>query len=111
MRILHVVHSVDPRSGGPIEGIRQLIPALAARGVTTEVMSLDAPGTPGTADFPAPLHTLGPSRSGYGYNARAVPWLKENRGKYDAVIVNGLWQYGSFAVWRALRGSGTPYYV
>jgi len=111
MKILHVIHSVDPRGGGPIEGIRQLIPALASQGVAMEVMSLDAPGAPGTTDFPVPLHTTGPSRSGYGYNPLAVPWLKKNQRNYNAIIVNGLWQYAGFASWRALRHTSTPYYV
>ena len=111
MKILHVIHSVNPQGGGPIEGIRQLVPALAALGIATEVMSLDAPDAPWMADFPVPLHATGPSRGVYGYTPRAVPWLRKNGGKYDAVIVNGVWQYGSFAVWRALRGTSTPYYV
>jgi len=111
VRILHVIHSVDPRGGGPIEGIRQLAPALARQGVEMEVMSLDAPGAPGVADFPVPLHPMGPSRPGYGYTPRAVPWLKAHHDHYDAVIVNGLWQYAGFAVWRALRTTSTPYYV
>lgn len=111
VRILHVIHSTDPRGGGPIEGIKQLAPALARLGIETEVMSLDAPDIPWAADFPVPLHTTGPACCGYGYTSRAVPWLKKNREKYDAVIVNGIWQYSSFAVWRALRGTSTPYYV
>lgn len=111
MRILHVIHSVDPRGGGPIEGVRQLIPALAQLGIETEVMSLDAPDAPAIANFPVPLHAMGPGRFRYGYTPRAVPWLRENHGRYDAVIVNGLWQYPGLSVWRALRGTSTPYYV
>lgn len=111
MKILQVIHSVNPQGGGPIEGIKQLVPALASIGIATEVMSLDAPGAPGTADFPVALFTTGPSSSGYGYNPQALPWLKENHGRYDAVVANGLWQYGSFAIWRALRNTTTPYYV
>jgi glycosyltransferase involved in cell wall biosynthesis len=111
VKILHVIHSVNPQGGGPLEGIRQLVPALAAMGIATEVMSLDAPGAPGTTDFPVPLHATGPSHLNYGYTPRAVPWLRENRGNYDAIIVNGLWQYGSLAVWRALHKTSTPYYV
>jgi glycosyltransferase involved in cell wall biosynthesis len=29
----------------------------------------------------------------------------------DCVIVHDLWQYNAFATWRALRGTGIPYYV
>jgi glycosyltransferase involved in cell wall biosynthesis len=111
MKILQVIHSVDPQSGGPIEGVRQLAPALAAQGVTTEVLSFDAPGAPGTMDFPVPLHAIGPSQFFYGYNSQAVSWLRQHRKNYDAVVVNGLWQYGGFATWRALHGTSTPYYV
>ncbi len=111
MKILHVIHSVNPRGGGPIEGIKQLAPALAAKGVAMEVMSLDSPADPWTADFPVPLHATGASRFGYGYTPRAVPWLRDNHRRFDAVIANGLWQYASFAVWRALRDTTTPYYV
>jgi glycosyltransferase involved in cell wall biosynthesis len=48
---------------------------------------------------------------GYGYNKRLIPWLRANAHQYDAVIVEGLWQYIGFAVWRALAGTSTPYYV
>lgn len=109
--MLQVIHSVNPRGGGPVEGILQLGPALAAQGIEMEVMSLDAPDAPWVNNFPVPLHATGPSRFGYGYNSRAVPWLKQNRTNYDAVIVNGVWQYASFAVWRVLHATSTPYYV
>ena len=71
MKILHVIHSVNPRGGGPIEGIRQFAPVLARLGIASEVMSLDAPDSPWTADFPVPLFPTGPARTGYGYTPRA----------------------------------------
>src|SRR5204862_6885193 len=37
--------------------------------------------------------------------------IEQRRSGYDAVIVHGIWQYSSFGVWRALRGTSTPYYV
>jgi glycosyltransferase involved in cell wall biosynthesis len=37
--------------------------------------------------------------------------MREHAGRYEAVIVNGLWQYHGLAVWRALRGTSTPYFV
>ncbi len=36
---------------------------------------------------------------------------QNNAHYYDAVIVNGLWQYIGLAVWRPLAGSNTPYSV
>ena len=109
MKILHAIHSADPRGGGPIEGIKQLAAAQGSGGVA--VVSLDAPGQPWMADFPLPLFPLGPSWTSYGYSPRLVPWLRKHHAEYDVVVVNGIWQFNSFGVRRALRGTATPYCV
>jgi glycosyltransferase involved in cell wall biosynthesis len=38
-------------------------------------------------------------------------WLRQHGNQYDRIIINGLWQYHSFATWWQLGRSGTPYYV
>ncbi len=38
-----------------------------------------------------------------------MPWLRSNASRYNAVIVNGIWQYHSFGTWQALHGTQTPY--
>lgn len=111
MRILQVISSVDPRYGGPIEWVRQLAAAHARAGHVTEVLSADDPSGPAIAGCPLPLHALGPPATRYSYSARVLPWLRTHSADYDAVIVNGLWQYTSYAAWRALRGAQTPYFV
>lgn len=111
MKILRSIHSVNPATGGPLESVRQSTLALTQRGHDVEVVSLDPPEAPGVHEFPGTVHALGPSRGGYGYSGRFVPWLKERHASYDAVIVHGIWQYNSFGVWRALRGTATPYFV
>jgi glycosyltransferase involved in cell wall biosynthesis len=58
-----------------------------------------------------PVHALGPGRGSYGYAPGFSRWLRERHAQYDAVIVQGIWQYSSFGVWRALRGTSTPYFV
>ena len=111
MRILHSIHSVNPSGGGVIEAIKQLSLVHAAAGHGCEIVSLDAPGEEWVQACPVKVHALGPGRTGYGYAAKFVPWLKTHRGDYDAVIVNGLWQHNGFGVWRALHGTDTPYFV
>lgn len=111
MKILHLVSTVDPRSGGPIEGVRQSGLAMAALGHHIEAASLDPIDAPYVRDFPLPLHALGPARGRYGYCAGYVPWLRAQAGRFDAAIVHGLWQYHGFGAWRALRDAHVPYYV
>lgn len=111
MKILHVISSVNPADGGPIEGVKQLGAANRRAGHVIEVATLDSPNEPFIADFPMPLHCFGPSLLNYRYTPRIVPWLHANRHRYDAVVVNGLWQYNSYATFRALNGTETPYYI
>ena len=111
MRILHAIHSANVKGGGPIEGIKQLSSRNVEAGHTVEVVSLDDPAEPWIREFPLPLHAMGPSYLGYGYSPRFVPWLRENHHRFDVVIINGIWQYNSFGVWRVLHRSATPYCV
>src|SRR5258708_12295071 len=111
MKILHIISSVNPAGGGPIEAVKQMASVSTSEGHEVEVASLDAPDAPHVNGFPLPIYPLGPGTLSYSYSARFVPWLRENAGNYDAVIVNGLWEYHSFGAWRALRKSGTPYFV
>jgi glycosyltransferase involved in cell wall biosynthesis len=111
VKILHLIHSADPKGGGPIEAILQLGQIAASSGHQVEVASLDPPDGTFLASFPLKLHSLGPSFSGYGYTPVLARWLRQNAAHYDIVIVNGIWQYHSFACWQALRNTPIPYVV
>jgi glycosyltransferase involved in cell wall biosynthesis len=111
LKLLHVFRSVSPQEGGPVEGVRQRGIRLQQMGHSVDVVTLDDPAEAFLHGFPLTVHALGPSHGLYGYNAKLVPWLKTHAPNYDAIIVNGLWQYNGFGAWRALQKSGIPYYV
>ena len=111
MKLLHVLSSVDPRGGGPLEGVRQRGLRLQQLGHSVEVVTPDDPAASFVQGFPLKVHAVGPPRSSYRYSAALVPWLKAHAAEYDAIIVNGLWQYHSFAVWRVLKSMKVPYFV
>jgi glycosyltransferase involved in cell wall biosynthesis len=109
LKILHIISSLNPVYGGPIEGVKQLGTILIDKGHRVEVASLDPPDAPFLKDCPLPVYPLGPAMLHYHFSSRFIPWLRSNRSQYDAVVVNGIWQYHSFGTWRALRNSETPY--
>ena len=111
MKLLHVLSSLDPAGGGPMEGVLQSSLACIRMGHAVEVLTLDDPNAPFLRDYPLRVHALGPARTGYGYTARLVPWLRAHAPEYTAVIVNGLWQYHGLGAWRALHASKVPYFV
>src|SRR5205085_9597809 len=111
MKILRSIRSVNPEFGGPSESLKQSSAALAERGHQVEIVTLDDPASKWLGDYPIPVHALGPGWGTYAYAPRFTDWIRKRRASYDAVIVHGIWQYSSFGVWRALRGTSTPYYV
>ena len=68
-------------------------------------MSCDSLGSYWLAEDDLRVHALGPGVLTYSYARRLLPWLRANAHHYDAVIVNGIWQYHSYAAWRALHAS------
>lgn len=123
MIILHVIGTVNPESGGPIEGIFTSSPVLREQGCDREVMSLDSPSDPWVKTCPLRVYPMGIRHPDYpawrakipwlryGYTPHLVPWLRENAKRYDAVIVNGLWNYIALGAARALVKTDTRYFV
>ena len=102
MRILHVIATLNPASGGPSESVRTLM-GFGVLGYTGEVVSMDDPSEPFLQNLGFPVHALGPGHGVYAYSPKLYPWLKENYHRFDGVIVNGLWNYCGMATWLALR--------
>lgn len=109
MRILHIIGTLDPAAGGPSESVRVLF-SFAPIGYTGEVVTLDDPTASFLKTLPFPVHALGPTKTTYGFNLKLSRWLRENRHRFDGVVVNGLWQFCGLATWRSLAGT-TPYMV
>ncbi len=115
MRLLHVVHTLNPDRGGPSESVRMFVRAHQRAGNEVEVATLD-----GIEDGPArdayqssiscPVHPCGPGKSNYGYSPKLKSWIQENFSRFDGVIENGVWQYHGVAVREGLAGR-KPYVV
>lgn len=103
MKILHVIGSMDPKSGGPCQGIRNLNRIMAEKGIYREVVSLDAPDASFLGSDPFIIHPLGPSKSAWQYSSKLLPWLLSNISRFDIVVINGIWLYHVYAATKAIR--------
>ncbi|HEV2046440.1 MAG TPA: glycosyltransferase [Chthoniobacterales bacterium] len=106
-----MVHTLDPSVGGVAAAVLTLSRGLARRGHKIDIVVLDDPSAPWLADVGLSVHALGHGLTSYRYSGKLLPWLRQHGGDYDYVVVNGLWQYLSFAAWRRFSGSSIPYYV
>lgn len=111
MKILRAIRSMDPQGGGVASSVQAMSIALKNCGHEVEIVSLDSPTASWVINCPILIHALGPVQTSYGYTSKYVPWLRQHVQEYDAVIIEGLWQYHSFGAWRALRHSHIPYSV
>lgn len=111
MRILHIIRSVNPEGGGPIEGIKQLSRYSIINGYFIEILCLDAPDAAYVKDCPLKVYSLGPGLRSYGYSKNLIPWLFANHQNYDAFVINGIWQFHSYAAHYALKKLRRDYYI
>ncbi len=110
IRILHVIRSLRPESGGPMEGIRRLAQIAKQQSYELEAVCLDSPDDDFLGSLPFRVHPLGPATGKYGYTPLLVPWMESNAAHYDGIVINGLWQYHGFGTWRSIRNR-VPYVV
>lgn len=110
MKYLHIIASMDPRSGGPCEGIRCQAAELTQHGNTLEVVCLDNPNSDFLPRDSLHVHALGKGCGAWGYHPALRPWLNENLPRFDAVILNGIWQYAGYALFKTAQCAKTPPY-
>ncbi len=108
MNILRIIASVDPRQGGPVEGLTRSAKVLETLGHGTEVLSLDPPSQ---FDLPWPVHAMGPVARKYGYTPKVGQWMQANAGRFDAAVVHGLWNHAVVGGGLAAARMRLPYVV
>jgi glycosyltransferase involved in cell wall biosynthesis len=111
LKILQLVQTLDPSTGGVARAVVTLSEALVRLGHQVEIVTLDERYAPWLQKIQIPVHPLGSGLTSYRYSKSLLPWLRKNGGNYNRVIVHGIWQYLSFASWRRYAGAEIPYYV
>jgi glycosyltransferase involved in cell wall biosynthesis len=113
MKLLHVIGSMNPDTGGPCQMIRSFAPWFLAQGHSLDVVCLNDRDAAFLKSEPFPAHAVGQGRGGWNYSPGLTPWFKKHLREYDAVILNGLWQFQGYALWRASKTVtyAPPFYI
>jgi glycosyltransferase involved in cell wall biosynthesis len=76
------------------------------------VLTLDTPGQPWLANYPAPVHTIGPGKfAAFNYSKQLRQWLLNKGREFDVIVGHGLWQYPGWLVSSIAKRLGIPYFV
>jgi glycosyltransferase involved in cell wall biosynthesis len=123
VKVLHVIGSVDPKKGGTTGHVFSSCQIWSRRGHECHILCLDPPDATWVAESSVTTFALGGRGGGhqlarkmipwlrYGYTPALVRWLQKHAHRYDAVVLNGLWNFTSYGSWMALRNSNVPYFV
>ena len=113
MNLLHVITSIDPKTGGTAEAVIRSSLIMVELGHEIEVASIDSQQCEKHVEhLPWKTHCLGPGSVGsFHYSRLFQQWLIDNVTRFDAVIVHGLWQHTGFAARQACRQKDVPYFV
>lgn len=112
MRILHVIHTLNPGIGGPVELVKQQGQYCVRHGHCFEILSVaDTMNDWWIADFPVQVHCAGPAFTKYAFSPRVRAWLESNVASYDIVVINGVWQAHTRVAARISKAFGIPYFI
>jgi glycosyltransferase involved in cell wall biosynthesis len=106
--LLHILPTLDPRSGGVCQAAKSIIKGLEFTNWKHEVLCLDDPNATYLQLNDFTVHALGHGKTPWNYNKNLISWFNQNLKAFDAVIVHGLWQYQSYAVYKAWRHLAEP---
>lgn len=103
MKILHIIPSLNPNLGGVCKAVRDIIYGLEKgnSNFTNEVLCLDNPDEKYIKNEQFKVQALGDSKTSWSYSKTLLKWLYNFSGNYDQIIVHGLWQYQSYAIYKA----------
>ncbi|MBX3257346.1 MAG: glycosyltransferase [Chitinophagaceae bacterium] len=102
MKILRIIPSMNPKYGGPCQGIRNSIPEMQKLGIVNEVVCMDVQDSNYLGKDNFFIHALGRARGPWAYHKGLILWLQNNFERFDVVIIHGIWSYHSYAAYKAL---------
>lgn len=110
MRVLHVLPSLDEKSGGPIRAVLELSVVAQGYGFESEVVGV---GDANILDNPLQESLIHSCPSGwptsYSYSSPLRSWLKKNVRRFDGVVLHGMWLYPNWAGAQECGRAGVPY--
>ncbi len=97
MIILRIIPTMNPRAGGPPQGIRNITPELETLGLRTKIITFDDPSSDYLAKEKLNISAIGPARYPIkfikSFNTKCIEAFK----KADIILIHGLWLYHSYA--------------
>lgn len=93
IKILRIIHTLDPVLGGPSNAIIDNSLALIKNGYSVHILTSDKHNKIINKNKNIKIINKGPSIGNYGFNLKLFLWLYKNKKKYDFFIIHELWRF------------------
>ncbi|TDH24643.1 glycosyltransferase [Segetibacter sp. 3557_3] len=103
MKILHLVPDLNPKQGGVGQAVITLVSGLAGSGIENVIVTLEDCKSVHNVNNSFTIIAQGPSKGPWKYSSTLLPYLYQQTGSFDVVVVHGLWLYHSYAIRKATR--------
>ena len=97
IRILRIIHSLNPIYGGPQNAIIDNSLSLIQNGIEVDILTSDNENYQLKKKNNIKIFNKGPSLNEYGLNFKLFYWLFKNKKNYDFFIIHGIWQFYTLA--------------
>jgi glycosyltransferase involved in cell wall biosynthesis len=109
MKILHLIASIDPEGGGPLEYARLMAVEHEKAGHESVFVSLDSPDAFFLQDFHFPVHAAGPGKGKFAYTRNYGRLIRVLAPNVDVAVIHGLWNHATVGGHSALVAAGIPW--
>lgn len=114
MNVLHVIPSLDPRSGGPVKAVQGLSEKLAERGIKVTVFATKNGGNESQIHLPSTVKSevfssYGPRNFAFSPSFRTA--IQKHIKNFDLVHIHALWSFPEWMTSYYCQKTGVPYLV
>ena len=110
MKILHVLHLLDQRSGGPLRTVLELSDSWSTQGMECEAVGVGKTDIPDNPLQDSAIYSCRISfPQSYLYSPHLRMWLRENVQRFDGVVIHGMWLYPNLVGAQECLRARVPY--
>ena len=95
IKILRIISTLNPESGGPQASIIKSSNSLVDGGFEVDVLVSDKKNYINNKKNKFNIIKLGIENRSYNFSFKIIDWIKKNKKKYDFFIIEGIWEFNS----------------
>ncbi|WP_303704778.1 glycosyltransferase [Celeribacter baekdonensis] len=111
MKILHIIASVNPEGGGPVEYAQVMARNHAKNGHESSFVTLDRPNEGWISDYEFDLYACGGASSFFGKKRAYEQAVAKLAGSFDVAVIHGLWNAATIAGYTGLNRANVPWVI